>query len=194
MLDEEKSKRLEDERKPPGKLFGLFRRSAESVMTLPKLNELQRRICQTQVLVSSQNRTDEPESIERLAKFVKLNPHTPDYAQYLDGLLEQTEDGDPLSDNILLAQAKLEPDELLRAEKLSDIHTKYSRTDDGAMALYELGLLKIGFWRQLDDSNAELKKKYLEDARSTLTSFINSYPDHFCLEQVKNNLAGLPAN
>lgn len=193
MLAAEKSKRLEAEYETSGKLFGLFKRPADSVMTVPKLNELQRRISRSQILISSQNRTDKPDSIERLAKFVKLNPHAPDYAQHLDGLLEQTEDGDPLRDNILLAQAELVPDELLRAEKLSEIHTQYGLTDGGAMALYELGLLKISFWRKQDDSNSELKKKYLEDAKSILTSFISSYPDHFCAGQVKNNLAGLPA-
>ncbi|MBN2593226.1 MAG: hypothetical protein JXA81_06945 [Sedimentisphaerales bacterium] len=194
MLAAEKSKRLEFDNESSGKLFGLFRRPADSIMTVPKLNELQRRLCQLQVLVSSQNRTDKPDSIERLARFVKLNPYAPDYAQHLDGLLEQTEDGDPLRDNILLAQAKLVADELLRAENLSEIHTQYSQTDGGTMALYELGLLKISFWRKQDDSNADLKKKYLEDAKSVLTSFIASYPDHFCTEQVKNNLAGLPAS
>jgi hypothetical protein len=194
MLAAEKTKLLETEQKPSGKLFGLFQRPADSIMTLTKLNELGRRFCQSQVLTSSENRTAEPGSVERLAKFVKLNPYAPDYAQHLDGLLEQTEDGDPLRDNILLAQAKLVADELLRAEKLGEIHTQYERTDGGAMALYELGLLKISFWRRQDDSNAEMKKKYLEDARSTLTSFINSYPGHFCTGQVKNNLSGLPAN
>ena len=194
MLDAEKSKQLEAEQKLSGKLFGPFRRPADSIMTVPKLNELQRRLFQSQVLVSSENRTAEPGSIERLARFVKLNPHAPDYAQHLDGLLEQTEDGDPLRDNILLAQAKLVADDLLRAEKFSEIHAQYDRTDGGAMALYELGLLKISFWRRQDDSNTDMKKKHLEDARSTLTSFISSYTDHFCTEQVKNNLAGLPAN
>ncbi|MHC4206418.1 MAG: hypothetical protein ACYSTT_17335 [Planctomycetota bacterium] len=194
MLAAEKSKRLEAERESSGRLFGLFRPPADSVMTVPKLNELQRRLCQLQELVGSQNRTDKPDSIERLAKFVKLNPHAPDYARQLDMLLEQTEEGDPLRDNILLAQAKLVPDDLLRAEKLSEIHKQYSRTEGGAMALYELGHLKISLWRKLDESNAELKKQYLEEAKSILTSFISSYPDHFCTEQVKKNLAGLPAS
>ena len=194
MLAAETSKRFETEQVSSGKLFGLFRPPADSVMTIPKLNELQRRLYQLQILVGPQNRIDEPGSDERLASFIKLNPHAPDYAQYLDVLLEQTEDGDPLRDNILLAQTKLILDDLLRAEKLSEIHTQYNRTDGGAMALYELGLLKISFWRQQNESNAELKKKYLEDAKSILTSFISSYPDHFCVEQVKNNLAGLPAS
>ncbi len=194
MLADEKSKRLEAEYEPSGKLFGLFRPPADSVMTVPKLNELQRRLSQSQVLVSSQNRTKEPGSVERLAKFVMLNPHTSDYAQHLEGLLEQTENGDRLRDNILLAQAKLVADEQLRAEKLGEIHKEYGQTNAGTMALYELGLLKISLWRQQDESNAEQKKKYLEEARATLTSFISLYPDHFCAEQVKKNLEDLPTN
>jgi len=194
MLQAELAKRLEAEQAPSGKLLGLFRPPPDSAMTVAKLIELQRRLSELQVLVSPQNRTDEPGSIERLAKFVVLNPHSPDYPQRLDGLLEQTEDGGPLRDNILLAQAKLVADEQLRAEKLTEIHEEYTHTDAGTMALYELGLLKISLWRQQPESNAELKKKNLEQARATLTSFLSSYPNHFCVEQVKNNLAGLPAN
>ena len=194
MLAAEKTKRLEAEQKPSGKLFDLFRSPADSVMTVPKLNELQRRLSQLQVLVSSQNRSDDPGSIERLAKFIMLNPHVSDYAQHLDGLLEQTENGDRLRDNILLAQAKLVADEQLRAEKLSEIHKEYDQTDAGTMALYELGLLKISLWRQQDESNTELKKKHLEEARSTLTSFISLYPDNFCAEQVKKNIENLSGN
>ena len=133
MLAAEKSKRLEAEQKPSGKLFDLFRSPADSVMTVPKLNELQRRLSQLQVLVSSENRTKEPGSVERLAKFVMLNPHTSDYTQHLVGLLEQTENGDRLRDNILLAQAKLVADEQLRAEKLSEIHKEYGQTDAGTV-------------------------------------------------------------
>lgn len=194
MLAAELSKRLEADKEPTGRLFGLFHPPADTVMTVPKLIELQRRLSELQVLVSPENRTDEPGTVDRLARFVKLNPHAPDYPQRLDGLLEQTEDGDPLRDNILLAQAKLVADEQLRAEKFDRIHKEYSRTDAGTMALYELALLRISMWRQTDDSNAELKKSCLEQARATLTSFVSSYPDHFCAEQVRNNLAGLPAN
>jgi len=194
MLAAERTKRLEAEQKPSGKLFDLFRPPADSVMTVPKLDELQRRLSQLQVIISSQNRIDEPGSAERLATFVMLNPHAPEYSQHLVGLLEQTENGDRLRDNILLAQAKLIADEQLRAEKFGEIHKKYEKTDGGTMALYELGLLRISLWRQQDESNAELKKKHLEQARATLTSFISLYPNNFCAEQVKKNLSGLPSN
>jgi hypothetical protein len=125
---------------------------------------------------------------------VLLNPHAPDYAQHLDGLLEQTEDKDGLHDNILLAQAKLIADEQLRSEKLGDLHKQFPDTDGGMQALYELGLLKISLWRKQDEANAELKKKYLGQAKAILTEFLSSYPDSFCAEQAKKNLGGLPAD
>lgn len=193
MLAAERSKILEAEQTPPSKLFGLFRPPAESIMTVPKLNELERRLYQSRGLIGTENRTDEPGSTERLARFVMLNPHTSDYAQQLDGLLEQTEKGDRLRDNILLAQAKLAADDQVRIEKLSELHREYSKTDAGLLALYELGLLKITLWRQQDEANPELKKKYLEEARATLSSFTSLYPDSFYCEQVKKNLDGLPA-
>lgn len=59
-------------------------------------------------------------------------------------------------------------------------------------SLYELGLLKIHFWRQQDESNPEKKKQLLADARATLTSFLSLYPESFCADQVKKNLADLP--
>jgi hypothetical protein len=174
------------------KLFGLFQPPAESVMTPPKLNDLQRRIHLLRILIGPENRSDEPGSKDRLAKFVMLNPHAPDYAQHLDGLLEQTGEGDRLRDNILLAQAKLIADEQLRAEKLSELHKQYSQTDTGMLALYELGLLKISLWRQQDESNQELKKKYLDEARATLSSFTSLYPNSFYTDQIRKNLDSLP--
>jgi outer membrane protein assembly factor BamD (BamD/ComL family) len=59
-------------------------------------------------------------------------------------------------------------------------------------ALYELGLLKISQWRQQQESNPELKKKYLAQTRAILTSFITLYPNSFYVEQVKKNLENLP--
>jgi hypothetical protein len=191
LLTAEQAKLLQAEQARAGKLSGLFRPPAESVMTPPKLGDLQRRIHLLRILIGPENRSDEPSSRDRLAKFVMLNPHAPDYAQHLDGLLEQTEDGDRLRDNILLAQAKLIADEQLRAEKLSELHKQYSQTDTGMLALYELGLLKIGLWRQQDESNRELKKKYLDEARATLSSFTSLYPKSFYADQIKKNLDSL---
>lgn len=193
MLAAEKAKLLEAAQAASGGLFGLFRPPPYTAMTTRKLDELQRRLDHLQLLISSENRTSDPGSIERLAKFVMLNPHALDYAQHLDGLLEQTEGEDKLRDNILLAQANLVADEQLRAEKLTELHEGYEQTDGGMIALYELGLLKTKMWRQQDSSNAELEQQYLEQARAALQKFIDSYPNSFYAETVRKNLDGLPA-
>lgn len=192
MLAAERSKLLEKEQTSDESLFGLFRLPADSVMTVPKLNELQRRLDQLQTLIGHENRTDEAGTIERLAEFAMLNPNASDYSQRLDGLLEQIEEKDRLRDNILLAQTNLLADEQLRAEKLSELHKEFGKTDGGMLALYELGLLKIGLYQ--GQSNSEQKKKYLDDARATLEKFLDLYPASFCAEQVKKNLDVLPSN
>ncbi len=192
MLTAERSKLLEKEQSSDQSLFGLFRLPDDSVMTVPKLDELQRRLDHLRMLIGSENRTEEAGAIKRLAEFVMLNPHASDYSQRLNGLLEQIEAKDRLRDNILLAQAKLLADEQLRAEKLSQLHKEFGKTDGGMLALYELGLLKIGLYQ--GQSNSEQKKKSLADARATLESFLNLYPAGFCAEQVKKNLDGLPSN
>lgn len=173
-------------------LFSPFKPPADTAMTVFKLTELQRKSEQLRILISTENRTDKPASSERLAMFVVLNPHSPDYPQQLDEMLGQMGGRDTLRDNVLLAQAKMLADEQLRAEELAELHGKYQDTDGGMQALYELALLKIHFWRQQDDSNPEQKKQFLADARATLTSFLDLYQNSFCAEQVKKNLADLP--
>jgi hypothetical protein len=74
-LPDVRTKLLEVEQAGPGGLFGLFRAPDYSAMTTRKLAELQRRLDQLQLLISPENRTIEPGSIERLARFVMLNPY-----------------------------------------------------------------------------------------------------------------------
>ena len=183
--------KLVSEKPPDRRLLGLFRRPPDSVMTVFKLTDLQRRLDQLRLIIGPHNRTDDPGSTERLARFVRLNPHSLDYPGRLDGLLEQTEDKDPLRDNILLAQAKLVEDSQVQAERLNEVHEAFEKTDGGMMALYELGRLKIGLYQ--NESDAELKKKHLADARITLSKFLELYPSGFSSEQVKEVLGGLPA-
>ncbi|MHC4763354.1 MAG: tetratricopeptide repeat protein, partial [Planctomycetota bacterium] len=182
--------KLLEEKQPPAHntFFSPFQPPAGSVMTAFKLTELQRRLNQLISLISSENRRDTEASAERLARFVRLNPHASGYSESLDKLLEEISNDDPLADNVLLAQIKLVADEQLRAKNLSQLHQKFPDSDGGMQALYELGLLKLGLWRQLDDSNVEQKKKTLTEARAVLTMFLRMYPDGTFAEQVKKNL------
>lgn len=188
----EQLKTVEKEQPQSDTIFSPFRPPADSVMTVFKLTDLQRKLNQLRSLISSKNRTSEPASANRLAKFVMLNPQGPDYAQQLDELLRQMNEKDPLRDNVLLAQTKLIADEQLQAEELNKLHKKFPNTDGGMQALYELALLKIHLWRQQDDSNAEQKKKCLAETRATLTNFISLYPNSILTEQAKKNLDYLP--
>ena len=187
-------KLLEDEKKPSESLFSLFQIPPDSVMTIPKLKDLQRRIEVTLSLIGPENRSDEPGANDRLAQFVMLNPHTLDYPGKIYSLLQQTTEDDPLRDNILLAQAKLFDDEQLRTEQLAKLHENYPKTDGGMQALYEISRLRFTKWLQQDETDAELKKQYLSQARETLSSFISLYPSSFYIEQVKKYLDDIPLN
>jgi len=189
----ERLNQLEEQKTANGTFFSQFRPPAESVITTSKLTELQRKLNLLHNLISSQNRTSDPSSAARLAKFVLLNPHSLNYNRELEGLLIQMDQNDPLRDNVLLAQTQLIADEQLRADKLSELHRRYQDTDGGMQALYELGLLKRRLWSQQDDSNPEQRKRYLAETRATLTTFINLYPASFFAEQVRKNLDDLPS-
>ena len=80
-------KLLDDDKGQSETFFSPFRPPADSVMTLFKLDELQKRLNQLRNLISVENRTEKPASVRHLAKFVMLNPHTSDYARHLDELL-----------------------------------------------------------------------------------------------------------
>ena len=183
---------LEAEEKPVKSIFSLFQIPPESVMIMSKLKDLQRRIELALTLISDENRSDKQQVNARLQKFVMLNPHSLDYEQQIYSLLNQTDANDPLRDNILLAEAKLANDEMSRIQKLSEIHKQYPNTDGGIQAFYEFAYMSYSKWRQLDNSEADLKAKYKEEARTALSNFLNMYPESFYTEQAQKYLDEIP--
>jgi len=190
---DQRLKLLSDNHAAPDTIFAPFQPPADSVMTASKLVELHRRLNLLRALTGPENRTNDREAVKRLTRFVMLDPHSRDYPDQLAQLLERLGKNDPLRDNVLLAQAKLVADARQRAEKFAELHKRFQNTDGGMQALYELALLRIQFWRQQDQANAGQKKQLLADAKSALSTFVNLYPDSFCADQVKKNLADLPA-
>jgi len=176
---------------PSESLYSAFRPPADTVMTPVKLRELQRRIYELRTLIGEENRAGGEGAGERLARFVILNPRSLDYAGQLEALLVNVGPTDGLRDNILLALAKLIPDDQLRTERLTQLNREHQNTDGGMRALYELTRLKIGLYQREDDLNRE-KRKLLTDAREMLASFLTLYPESFYAEQVKRNLEDLP--
>ncbi len=189
---EERLGQLQQAKPATESLFSIFTPPADSANSEFDLTELQLRLHRLSVLISPENRTDKPDSLERLARFVMLNPYTSDYVRHLEQLLQKMGSKDPLRDNVLLEQAKLIPDERLRAEKFAKVYEQFKDTDAGAEALYNLALLKIGFWRQQSDADAEQKRKLLTAARQTLENFLQTYPDDFLVTEVREKLQKLP--
>jgi hypothetical protein len=167
-------------------LFSAFRRPPQTVMTPIKLRELQGRIDELQALISDENLTGGPGALDRLTEFVTLNPFSLGYEQQLEALLARTGEKDGLRDNLLLARAKLIPDDQQRAQQLGELSRQYQNTDGGMQALYELTRLHIRLYQR------DLKRDNLVDARRMLSSFLSLYPDSFYAAQVNRNLADLP--
>lgn len=175
-----------------GGFFMAFSESAETVMTMRKLNELEIKLKELLALINGQNHDESEGSKERLARFVILNPHRQDYSDRLDGLLAQTKQNDLLRDNILLAKITLIENAQISSEQLKELSEKYADTDGGIRALYELGLLKIVLWKDSQLSE-EQRQGYLTEARAILTSFVSLYPDSIFSREAQIKLDNLPA-
>jgi hypothetical protein len=174
-------------------LLTAFSRPAVTAMTAYKLTELARKLEQIRDLISSKNRTDEPSSRARLAKFVILNPHSRDYSEQLERLQAQMKPNEPLQDNILLAKIMLIEDQQLRVKKLKELWEEHRETDGGIRALYELGVLQVWLSKQQTQGRNEEKRQYLTEAITTLKTFVRLYPDSIFTQQAQSTLNNLPS-
>jgi len=189
-MTQERLKKLREQNADGDTIFSPFKAPAESVMTAVKLEDLERRLNHLRSLISPENRGDNSDTNERLARFVMLNRHSVDYNSELNKLLGHQDVDDPLRDNVLLALAKLLNSEEQRAERFMELHRKFQKSDGGVQALYELARLRIGQYQSA--SSPEQKQKYLGQARVLLTGFLTIYPGSFWSEQVQKVLDGLP--
>ena len=160
-----------------------------SAMTVLKLTELLRQVDELAGLISSENYTSDAGTQSRLARFIMLNPHGLEYPAQLEALLVQTDEKDPLRDNLLLAKIRMTKDLQLQGEQLKALNEKYKDRDAGIAALYELALLKV---RLAQDLAGDQQKKQHAEARETLEYFIAAYPKSNFTENAKIVLNSLP--
>ncbi len=173
--------------------WSAFTRPPRTVMTPIRLQWLQQRIRELRRLIGPEHlRTDEA-SRRRLAQFVILNPYRRDYVDQLDELLSKTETGDPSRDNLLLARTVLIPDKVQRADALKKLFQEYPRSDGGVRALYELGVLKVGQWKD-KQTPPDQRSLYLNEARTILGDFISAFPDSIYGPQARALLESLPTS
>lgn len=185
-------KNLQEKQTTESSFLTAFTSPSQTAMTVHKLNELNIKIQKFTVLIGVGNRTESKESEERLARFVLLNPHSLEYSEQLDALLDETEKNDPLRDNILLARILPQGDSQLKAKELKELSEKFANTDGGVEALYELAMLNIRF-QKVPETGEEEKKRYLTEARDILKGFIEMYPESILAIQAKTMLERLPA-
>jgi hypothetical protein len=171
---------------PTDSLFSAFRPPESTVLTVQKLKDLARRIHELQMLIGDANLAGQDGSVEQLAAFVMLNPHSLDYERQLDAMLARLGEKDPLRDNLLLEKVKLIADDQGRAERLGELSREFQNTDGGMQALYELSRLNLRLYQR------EPKKENLLQATNMLTSFLSLYPKSFYAAQAKKNLEDLP--
>jgi len=182
---------LDETKGPPGTFSTAFVPPAPTAVTPFKLKDLQRKLQKLAVLISPDNLTSSDESRSRLAEFTILNPYSMDYPRRLDRLVAATKTDDPLRDNVLLAKIMLIDDAQLKAAQLKELGEKFGNTDGGIQALYELGLLKVGLWKDPQTDPAQ-KETYLADARAILTNFIAMYPKSTFSTHAQTMLDSLP--
>ena len=189
------NKRLEEIKKIPSDseaVLGVFAKGPTSVMKAFKLQNLRQKLNQLELVLGNASAMKTETEKTHLARFILLNRHGRDYAIQIDKLLEESEEGNALKDNLLLAKIKLIPDTQLRGRQLRELSNQYPQTDGGIEAMYELGVLNVQLWKSPDSGGAG-KAAYLRDARAILSTFIKDHPDSiFSVEAstVLESLAG----
>ncbi len=189
------NKRLEEVENAPSDsqaVLGVFAKGPTSVMKAFKLQNLRQKLNQLELFLGNARSMKTQAEKERLGRFIILNRHGRDYALQIDKLLDESEDGDALKDNLLLAKIKLIPDMQMRARQLRELSNQYPNTDGGTEAMYVIGILNVQLWNS-PDTGGEDKAAYLREARAILSSFVKDHPDSiFSVEAstVLESLAG----
>jgi len=170
----------------------IFSKPQETAITKLAAERLRYRLEKLIKLIDGTNHTsNDPSSANRLAKFIQLNPHNLNYSQQLESLLESTSPEEPLRENILLARVELIEDPILRMKSLEKIITLFPDTDGAKRSQYELGLLKIQLWREIE-TDTDDKKLLLKQAREIFESFLKNNPDNVYSQRIIDILQNLP--
>ena len=172
-------------------IFTAFQEPTKTVMTPFKLSNLEIRLKRLQKLIGEENRGSDEQDQSRLAAVVTLNPHAPVYASQLDNLLNEMPKSDPLRDNVLLEKTMLVEDAQQRQEMLIKLAKKFTDTDGGIEALYELALVQVQLWKDPNLSE-EAKQELLAETRTILADFLNTYPKSIFAEKARELLNTLP--
>jgi hypothetical protein len=192
-LTSEAIKKLENSDITPNTgIFSAFTQPPKTAMTATRLRDVAFRLRKLRALISRENQGTTPQSKQRLAEFVMLNPYRLDYDAKLTTLLAGMEASDPLRNYIRLALALIQPDPAVRLQKLAELTTSAPPACDAAIhTQYEIALIKIGIWKNLQTS-PDAKKAALNESRAILTQLTTQHGETLWADQAKTLLASLP--
>jgi hypothetical protein len=171
--------------------FSAFNRPAETAMTAIKLRNLAFRLKKLNEVICQENQGITQQCRQRLAEYVMLNPYRLDYDAKLETLLASIDTDDPLRDNVLLSQAQLSIDPMVRMQKMIEITSGFPGSDGSIAALYEIAVLKVGIWKS-SQNTTEIKRTALIEARAILNKLATDYPSSLWARQAGNLMATLP--
>lgn len=132
------------------------------------------RIEKLMTLISKENRTGHLFHDQRLAEFVALDPHQPNYTDRLKELMLNSPQPDPLQDNIELARVKLIKKTNEKITYLKELISQYPNSDGSLEAMLEVAILLKE--PQPNSSDAEQRRS---ESRQLLDKIINDHPDSF---------------
>ncbi len=170
----------------------IFRKPQSTSMDDVAMSKLKFRLMSLRSLIGPENRRNDEQSMNRLAEFVTLNPHSLGYAHKLNSMLESMSKSDPLRDNVSLALALANPDPLVRIKLLTELIEQIKGTDGGIAAQYELAVLKIAVRKDYPQLPQEQRHALLNEAGTALENFIAAYPNSYFVEDAKQKLQSLP--
>lgn len=173
-------------------ILSAFTLPPKTAMTATKLRDVVFRLRKLRALVSHENQGTTPQSKQRLAEFVTLNPYRLDYDAKLTTLLAGMEENDLLRNYILLALALIQQDPAVRLQKLTELTTVAPPSCDAAIqAQYEIALIKIGIWKNPQTAQ-DAKKAALNESHIILTQLTTLHSGTLWADQAKTFLASLP--
>jgi hypothetical protein len=172
-------------------IFSAFTPPPETTMTATELKDILFRLKKLRSLISPENQGITPQSRQRLAEFVTLNPYRMDYDAKLTSLLAAMDETDVLRNHILLALALTEEDPAVRLQKLTELVTAAPTSNAVVQAHYEIALIKIGLWKN-QQTPADIRKTELNEARAILSRIVAEHGMTLWAEQAQKFLASLP--
>jgi len=173
-------------------ILSAFTLPPKTAMTATKLRDVVFRLRKLRALIGRENQGTTPQSKQRLAEFVTLNPYRLDYDAKLTTLLAGMEQTDLLQNYILLALALTQPDSDVRLKKLTELTTLAPPACDAAIQTqYEIAVIKIGIWKN-PQTTPDAKKAALSESRKILTQLTASHPGTLWADQAETFLVSLP--